>query len=117
MKVMVLDSVTGTGTNPLLRVKEEQSGNARISVGGTVRVRVGEASDVEGDGSENRRNGDHQETLLHHAEVVLQEEERDGHGHDGEVHEDVTQRVRLHGLQEGTGAILMLENSQPATPT
>ena len=54
-----MGSVTGTGTNPLLGVKEEQSGNARISVGETVRVRVGEACDVEGDGSENRRNGDH----------------------------------------------------------
>ena len=65
------------------RVEQE----LRISVGETVRVRVGKARDVEGDGAENRRNGDHQEPLLHHAEVVLQEEESNEHGDDGDVHE------------------------------
>ena len=82
-----------------------------ISVGQTVGIGIGEPSDVEGDGTQNGRDGNQEEASLEETEVVLLEEKRNGHGDDCDVHEDVTQRRGLYRLQKRDWHVFALINN------
>ena len=89
-------------------LRSEWSGQKGISVGQTVGVGVGEPCDIEGDGTQDGRDGDQQEASLEKTEVIFLEEQGQRHWDDRDVHEYVAQRGGRHRLQKRDGNILGL---------